>query len=205
MLAAALNTRKPPQMKHILTLTAGLLASTLAFGQAASIAVGTPLNILDKTPKVVVQTANGPVEITRTMTPCAKNGGVLQPLVPVAGVHPVGEIEILEALSDRAALVVDMRDSNDRVKGTIPGSVGIPYTEVVNRLGELGCQKTASAWDCSGAKKVYAFCNGPVCPQSPIAIRAMTREGFPADKIYYYRGGMLDWDALGLTSVKNEF
>jgi len=25
----------------------------------------------------------------------------------------------------------------------------------------------------------------------------MTREGFPADKIYDYRGGMLDWDALG--------
>ena len=33
----------------------------------------------------------------------------------------------------------------------------------------------------------------------------MTREGFPADKIYDYRGDMLDWDALGLTSVKDEF
>ena len=38
-----------------------------------------------------------------------------------------------------------------------------------------------------------------------MAIRAMTRDGFPADKIYDYRGGMLDWDALGLTSVKDEF
>ena len=44
--------------------------------------------------------------------------------------------------------------------------------------------------------------NGPVCP---MAIKAMTRDGFPANKIYYYRGGMLDWDALGLTSVKDEF
>jgi hypothetical protein len=38
-----------------------------------------------------------------------------------------------------------------------------------------------------------------------MAIKAMTRDGFPADKIYYYRGGMLDWDALGFPSVKDEF
>ena len=139
------------------------------------------------------------------MTPCGKNGGTIQPLVPVAGVHPIGETEIIQALSERDSLVVDMRDPTDRVKGTIPGSISIPYTEVANRLNELGCSKSGSSWNCSGAKKVFAFCNGPTCPQSPMAIKAMTRDGFPADKIYYYRGGMLDWDALGLTSVKDEF
>lgn len=192
-------------MKPILTLALGLCATTLAFGQAATIAVGTPLTIFENQKVVVVQTAKGPIEITRTMTPCGKNGGTIQPLVPVAGVHPIGETEIIQALGDRESLVVDMRDTNDRVKGTIPGSLGIPYTEVVDRMAELGCTKTANTWNCSAAKKVFAFCNGPTCPQSPTAIRAMTREGFPADKIYYYRGGMLDWDALGLTSVKNEF
>ena len=50
-----------------------------------------------------------------------------------------------------------------------------------------------------------AFCNGPVCPQSPTAILAMTRDGYPADKIYYYRGGMLDWAALGFPVVSGEF
>jgi rhodanese-related sulfurtransferase len=192
-------------MKPILTLALGLCATTLAFGQAATIAVGTSLTIFENQKVVVVQTAKGPIEITRTMTPCGKNGGTIQPLVPVAGVHPIGETEIIQALGDRDSLVVDMRDTNDRVKGTIPGSLGIPYTEVVDRMGELGCTKTGNAWNCSAAKKVFAFCNGPTCPQSPMAIRALTREGFPADKIYYYRGGMLDWDALGLTSVKNEF
>lgn len=192
-------------MKPILTLALGLCATTLAFGQAATIAVGTPLTIFENQKVVVVQTAKGPIEITRTMTPCGKNGGTIQPLVPVAGVHPIGEAEIIQALSDRESLVVDMRDTNDRVKGTIPGSLGIPYTEVVDRMAELGCTKAGNTWNCSAAKKVFAFCNGPTCPQSPTAIRAMTREGFPADKIYYYRGGMLDWDALGLTSVKNEF
>lgn len=192
-------------MKHIATMICGLSLCSLVWGQAASIAVGTPLNIFDNQKSVTVQTMKGPVVITRTMTASAKNGGTLQPLIPVPGVHPVGEIEILEALSDRNALVVDMRDPNDRVKGTIPGSIGIPYTEVASRLNELGCKKNGNAWNCESAKKIFAFCNGPVCPQSPMAIKAMTRDGFPADKIYYYRGGMLDWDALGLTLVKDEF
>lgn len=192
-------------MKHIATMICGLSLCSLGWGQAASIAVGTPLNIFENQKSVTVQTVKGPVVITRTMTASAKNGGTLQPLIPVPGVHPVGEIEILDALSDRNALVVDMRDPNDRVKGTIPGSIGIPYTEVASRLNELGCKKNGSAWNCESAKKIYAFCNGPVCPQSPMAIKAMTRDGFPADKIYYYRGGMLDWDALGLTMVKDEF
>jgi len=192
-------------MKKILSLALGLLLSSFAFGQAATIAVGTPLSIFENQKNVIIKTAKGTVEITRTMTPCGKNGGTLQPLIPVAGVHPTTETEVIAALGDRDALVVDMRDSNDRVKGTIPGSIGIPYTEVAARMNELGCSKTASGWNCAGAKKVFAFCNGPTCPQSPMAIRAMTRDGFPADKIYYYRGGMLDWDALGLTSVKDEF
>jgi rhodanese-related sulfurtransferase len=208
VLAYLMNLRPIFQRKSMKKIAAFLFSLSLtgfAFGQAASIAVGTPLSIHDNQKKVVVQTQKGPIEITRIMTPCGKNGGVLQPLVPVPGVHPIGEIEILDALSDRTALVVDMRDVTDRVKGTIPGSISIPYTEVAARLAELGCQKAAGQWNCSGAKKVFAFCNGPTCPQSPMAIRAMTRDGFPADKIYYYRGGMLDWDALGLTSVKDEF
>jgi rhodanese-related sulfurtransferase len=176
-----------------------------ALAQAVLVPVGTALNIMGDKKEITVQTSKGPVVLTRKMTACAKNAGALQEMIPVPGVHPVAEIEIISALGDPQALVVDMRDPTDRVKGTIPGSLGIPYTEVVNRLGELGCSKTSGGWDCAQAKRVYAFCNGPVCPQSPIAIKAMTREGFPADKIYYYRGGMLDWDALGFPSVKDEF
>lgn len=163
------------------------------------------LRIIGEEKKFVVQTKSGPFEITRTMTPCTKNKGWLQPLIPVAGVHPVTELELLPAMNDKDAMIVDMRETEDRVKGTIPNSYHIPYTEVAGRLNELGCAKSAGKWDCSKAKKVYAFCNGPVCPQSPTAITAMVREGFPVDKIYYYRGGMLDWDALGFPIVKDDF
>jgi rhodanese-related sulfurtransferase len=189
---------------------AALAVSALLLGwSGAHAAEPEKLRIIGEDKKFVVQTAKGPIEITRVMTPCAKNKGWLQPLVPVAGVTPVTEIEMLNAMNDQDALLVDMRESEDRIKGTIPGSYHIPYTEVSGRMDELGCKKVdkagAKGWDCSGAKKVYAFCNGPVCPQSPTAILAMTRDGFPASKIYYYRGGMLDWDALGFPVIKGDF
>lgn len=164
------------------------------------------LRIIGTDTKFVVKNAKGEErEIKRVMTPCAKNKGWLQPLVPVPGVHPVGEIEILNAMNDRDAMLVDMREPEDRANGTIPGSHHIVYTEVASRMDELGCKKTGKVWDCANAKKVFAFCNGPVCPQSPSAIQAMTRDGFPANKIYYYRGGMLDWSALGFPVLKGDF
>ncbi len=196
-------------MKKLFVLALGMITSQLVLAQAATIAPGTALDIFKGQKEVVIQTSQGPITIKRVMTTCAKNGGTIQPLVPLTGVTPVTETEIIQALGDKEAMVVDMRDSNDRVKGTIPGSIGIPYTEVAMRMDELGCKKVSGnsqkKWDCSKAKKIYTFCNGPVCPQSPFAINAMTRDGFPATKIYYYRGGMLDWEALGLTTVKGEF
>jgi rhodanese-related sulfurtransferase len=143
--------------------------------------------------------------ITRQMTPCAKNKGWLQPLVPEPGIVPVTEIEVLNAINDPTFILVDMRTEDWFSDATIPGAVNIPYTEVAMRMDELGCNRGASGWDCAGAMNVVGFCNGPVCPQSPTAMRAMIRDGFPADKIYYYRGGMLDWDALGLTTVEGDF
>lgn len=190
-------------MKLLNAALACVLAATLV--QTAGAQEKKKLRIIGEETKFIVNSANGPLEITRLMTPCAKNEGWLQALVPEKGTHPVTEIEILHALNDKDSLVVDMRVIDDRIKGTIPNSISMPYTEVAMRLNELGCTKAADKWDCSKAKKVYAFCNGPVCPQSPTAINAMVREGFPADKIYYYRGGMLDWDALGFPIVKDEF
>jgi rhodanese-related sulfurtransferase len=188
--------------------SAWLAAFTLACGLTSVAHSADPeyLRIIGTDTKFVAKNAKGEeTVITRVMTPCAKNKGWIQAMVPVAGVHPVGEIEVLNAMNDSDALLVDMREPEDRANGTIAGSTHIVYTEVAGRLNELGCTKAAGKWDCSKAKKVYAFCNGPACPQSPSAILAMTREGFPAERIYYYRGGMLDWSALGFPVVKGDF
>lgn len=159
------------------------------------------LKIHGDTMKLIVETVDGPVEIVRKKNDMQLITGVLQPMVPVPGVTPVGELEVLEALADPEFLVVDMREPEWRLKATIPGSVSIPFSEVMQRLDELGCSRGASGWMCTDAKNVVAFCNGPACPQSSTAITRMVRDGFPAERIYYYRGGMQDWLVLGLTTT----
>lgn len=145
------------------------------------------------------------IEIHRVMRPCGKNHGFLQPLIPAKGVTLVSEREMLPALNDKDALIVDMRLENEFFIETIPTAISVPYLDVESHMEELGCQKKATAWECSNAKKIYTFCNGPVCTKSPIGIRKLIALGFPAEKIFYYRGGMLVWSAIGLTMVKGDF
>ena len=201
-------------MKSFIRLSVLLFVSLSAFSASAETAKvskdGQPeyLRIVsedDNVKAVKVGSGDNAITIQRTMTSCAKNKGWLQPLIPVVGSHPVTELEVLASLNDKDSMLIDMRQQDHFVEGTIPTAINIPYTEVALRLNELGCEKTSGIWNCVNAKKVYAFCNGPVCPQSPIAMKAMVRDGFPADKIYYYRGGMLDWEALGFTTVEGEF
>ena len=189
----------------LLFVTASLLANAGPDHQCAPID-DIALRVIDKEREYVATLPSGKtVTITRRMTECAKNKGWLQPLIPAPGIVPATEFEVLEAIGDPQTLLVDMRTQEWFLERTIPGAINIPYTEIAMRLDELGCVKNGSAMDCSNAKKILGFCNGPVCPQSPTAMAAMIREGFPAENILYYRGGMLDWDALGLTTVQGEF
>ncbi|MFZ2309130.1 MAG: rhodanese-like domain-containing protein [Rhodoferax sp.] len=161
-----------------------------------------PLRVIGQERQFVVQTPNGPFTITRSRTTAERNRGFLQPLVPVPGVRPVTEIEVLHALNDPHTMVIDMREEDDPLDSTIPNTYHIPFNEVEDRLDELGCTRVARGpWDCSQASQVVAFCYGPFCVQSPIGIASMVRAGFPASKIAYYRGGMMDWETMGLTTV----
>ena len=128
----------------------------------------------------------------------------LQPEVPVEGVSPVGELEVIDALENGTSIVVDMRTPEWRVESTIPGSRHIPYDVIADRLDELGCTLEMGGWDCADAISIIAFCNGPSCGQSPAAIRNMVAAGFPPDRISYYRGGMQAWLNNGLTAVRGD-
>lgn len=59
-----------------------------------------------------------------------------------------------------------------------------------------------SPWDFSQAQEILLFCNGMWCGQSPTAIKNLLALGYPAEKIYYYRGGMQAWQSLGMTVYK---
>ncbi|TXT36887.1 MAG: rhodanese domain-containing protein [Comamonadaceae bacterium] len=161
-----------------------------------------PLRITKQSTEFVVQTPSGPLVIRRTKTACGVAKGFIQPLVPQPGVTPVTELEVLHALNDPATMVIDTRDEDAPLESTIPNSYHIPFNELEDRLGDLGCElRSKKQWDCSAAFKLVVFCYGPMCVQSPAGIASVVRMGFPVDKISYYRGGMTDWEALGLTTV----
>lgn len=50
----------------------------------------------------------------------------------------------------------------------------------------------------------YHFCNGLWCGQSPRNIKGLLKLGYPARKLIWYRGGMQDWEAVGLTTVESD-
>ena len=184
---------------------AGVIAAAALWSTAAAFAGDETqaLRILGQERQFVVNTPSGPLAITRSSTDCAADKGYLQPLVPVKGVRPVTEIEVLHALNDASTMVIDMRDEDEPLESTIPNSYHIPYNELEDRMDELGCVKQSGKhWNCSKAKKIIAYCYGPMCLQSPAGIRSLVHMGFPVNKIAYYRGGLMDWTALGLTTTR---
>lgn len=124
----------------------------------------------------------------------------IQPMTPAPGVETVGELELIEAMKGGDVTLVDGRTPDWYISGTIPGAINIPFTQSIERLGELGCEPDFDGkFDCTDANEAILFCNGPWCGQSPTAIREMVDAGYPAERIRYYRGGMQEWRMLGLT------
>jgi len=193
-------------IRYLVAVTIALM--TLAgTGSADELKVGITADMQS----VSVETADGPMEIRRIQDQDHEITGeyaktsracppfCIQPMTPAAGVTTIGEVELLAMLTDPDALVVDSRTVDWFQGGSIPGALSLPYTEVADRLDELGCEPDFDGWDCTASKPVALFCNGLWCGQSPTAIRAMISLGYPAERIFYYRGGMQSWRVLGLT------
>jgi rhodanese-related sulfurtransferase len=142
----------------------------------------------------------------------------IQPGSLASGVKTIGELEMLQYLQkvsagDKTVLVVDSRTPDWVAKGTIPGAVNIPWDKL--NIGksdpitvqdilenQFGVKNQDGFYMFDNAKTVVMFCNGPWCGQSPTNIRGLLKIGYPADKIKWYRGGMQEWEVLGLTTVK---
>lgn len=155
----------------------------------------------------------------------------IHPMKIAPGVQTVGEVEIFTFMENQLAngsgLIIDARLPAWYKKGTIPGSINIPFTvfeqpdddeRLINALQQLGVRKHSnesglinkffsddkqkSKWDFSQAKELVLWCNGPWCDQSPRAIHGLLKHGYPAEKLHYYRGGMQMWQILGLLTVQ---
>lgn len=147
----------------------------------------------------------------------------VQPMHVLPNVETVGELEVLGYLKrmaggDKSVMVVDSRTPDWIRRGTIPGAVNIPWNKINVDVGDfeigtsadtleqimadqLGAKHNADGWDFSNAKTLILFCNGMWCPQSSVNIKTLSKMGYPASKLKWYRGGMQDWMSLGLTTV----
>ncbi|MDD2893863.1 MAG: rhodanese-like domain-containing protein [Halothiobacillaceae bacterium] len=142
----------------------------------------------------------------------------IQPIKLAEGVETFGELEVLDYLSRIAAgdtqyLVIDSRTTDWYEKVTIPGAINVPYGQ--NMAGQptdlpavkqslvnlFGVQENNGGYDFSAARTLAVFCNGPWCGQTPNYLRTLLALGYPAEKLKWYRGGMQDWCALGLTTA----
>jgi len=142
----------------------------------------------------------------------------VKPFTAGRGVATVGELEVIDyavkmSKGSKSIILVDARSPEWLRLGTIPGSINIPYSRVNRAKGainaaidtaltQLGARKTAKGWDFSKARTVVLFSNGMWCDQASDAIAGLLKEGYPAKKLKWYRGGMQDWEILGLTVVK---
>ena len=233
------------QSLSLLSLIFGIGVSTATLAESHS---GKPVGITADLMSLSVMHNGKPVTIQRNQdneavinpdfakTSRACPPFCIQPMMVAEGVETLGESEILDYLAkvsagDSSILVMDSRTADWVKKGTIPGSVNLPWTSLVPAQGATteGIIKVmqenfdvslaneadvmdvdeaitdgdpAEVFDYSHAKTLVLFCNGMWCGQSPASIKTLLKYGYPPEKLKYYRGGMQTWEILGLTTIK---
>lgn len=142
--------------------------------------------------------------------------GKIQPMHPFAphAVETIGELAMIDYVKqksdgDENLVIIDTRTKDwVRISGAIPTAVSIPYTRFKNKEKALSIMEDEfgvqvdDTFDFTYAKTLVMYCNGIWCGQTPSAVKALLSYGYPAAKIKYFRGGMQNWQALGLTTVK---
>ena len=143
----------------------------------------------------------------------------VQPAIIAPGVDTIAELEVLQYLKriadgDDSVLVIDSREPAWVAKGTIPGSINIPWTHLNASTGadpisigeilqnRFNAENLGGLWRYTEARTLVLFCNGMWCEQASESIRNLLGFGYPAHKIKWYRGGMQSWEILSLTTVK---
>jgi rhodanese-related sulfurtransferase len=145
-------------------------------------------------------------------------GSHIYPMYLDTDITTYGELEVLAFIkqmqTDDSLLLIDVCKEEFYKYRTIPGAVNMPFNHFKERtsyvfefeqhMKDLGVtvNEEDDSLDFTHAKTITVFCNGPWCSLSVTAILALLEIGYPAEKINWYRGGMQQWLAAGLTSTR---
>ncbi len=208
-----------------------ILGFCLAFATSAIQAEDKPVGITPEIMSIPVNVDGMVVEFKRnqdnnatvnpafakTSRPCPPF--CIQPSSLAFGVDTIGEVELMHFAKemnegDSSIIVIDSRTPDWVERGSIPTAMNVPWTMLNPAKGAtpleiaeilettFGVTESEGLFDFSNCKTAVMFCNGMWCGQSPNNIKNLLRLGYPANKIKWYRGGMQDWEILGLTTVQ---
>jgi len=189
------------------------ISTVLASANTVEIAEGLPYVNVEKDGKTYTITResrpNTYLNNTYALTSRPSPPFFVQPFIVSEGVDTYGELEVLDFVSKKKGIFVDARLPNWYTKSAIAGAINIPFKLFLSDSPELttvlksfgGKHLKSGKWDFSNAKMILFYCNGAWCGQSPTAIHALIKLGYPKDMMKYYRGGMQSWELLGLTTI----
>lgn len=111
----------------------------------------------------------------------------------IDGTTRVSAEEVIDLVESKPDLVIiDARKASDYQKGYIEGAVSLPNTETT--------PETLAKVIPSKETPVLFYCNGAKCGRSVKSAKIAVQAGYK--NIYWFRGGIEEWQAKGLPLVK---
>ena len=120
--------------------------------------------------------------------------------LPGAKVVTATEVKQLIA---QGAVMVDTRTEKEYKTKRVPGAVLVPYVEksLKDVAYDVGQDDFKGLGQLDKNRPAIFACNGAECWKSYKASRAALAAGFK--QVYWFRGGLPEWDAAGMTVAKN--
>lgn len=118
--------------------------------------------------------------------------GIVQPMQLHERVKTIGELELVEHLEAGGKLIDTRRPEYVTQSGTIADALVMHWETIVTDINSA-----LDSGQLEQTETIAYYCNGPQCPATPKAIAKLLESGWPPESILYYRGGVMDWQALG--------
>lgn len=137
----------------------------------------------------------------------------IEPGSAASGVQTLTELEVLaymqSKITDGSGILVDARLPEAFAEGSLPGAISVPAATLVadnpyreDLLLALGARGSLGQMQFDGAFDLLVFDDGAFSPVARTAVSRLLDAGYPAQKIFYYRGGLHMWHALGLSVTR---